>query len=74
MIMNKLTAQIKSANVRYGLFSKHDRILIALSGGPDSVALFHLLNYLAPAYDLAIAAAHVDHGLRREAADRKSVV
>jgi len=67
--MQKLLSRIESANGRYKLFKHRDKILIALSGGPDSVALFHLLNLLAPGYNLSLSAAHVDHGLRCESAD-----
>lgn len=41
-------------------------VLVALSGGPDSTALLHLLAELAPRFDLRLAAAHFDHGLRPE--------
>lgn len=64
-IMQKLLNRIESVNHKYGLFDKSDKILVALSGGPDSVALFHLLYFLAPKYNLTLAAAHVDHRLRR---------
>ncbi|OQX90635.1 MAG: hypothetical protein B6D58_09835 [candidate division Zixibacteria bacterium 4484_95] len=64
-IMQKLLSRVESTNRKYGLFNNGDRILVALSGGPDSVALFHLLYFLAPKYDLTLAAAHVDHRLRR---------
>lgn len=37
-------------------------VLVALSGGQDSVALLHLLR--SPALGLELAAAHVHHGLR----------
>jgi tRNA(Ile)-lysidine synthase len=42
-------------------------ILVALSGGRDSVALLHLLGQ--PELDLHLAAAHVHHGLRGSEAD-----
>jgi tRNA(Ile)-lysidine synthase len=42
-------------------------VLVALSGGRDSVALLHLLR--APALDLELTAAHVHHGLRGDEAD-----
>lgn len=58
---------IESADRRYGLFGRGDRILIALSGGPDSVALFHLLFQLASKYELSLGAAHLNHRLRPEA-------
>jgi tRNA(Ile)-lysidine synthase len=43
-----------------------ERLLLALSGGADSVLLLHLLADAAPAPPLR--AVHVDHGLRGEAA------
>ncbi|MGH7539986.1 MAG: ATP-binding protein, partial [Gemmatimonadota bacterium] len=42
------------------------RVLIALSGGGDSMALLHLLREIAPARALSLHAAHFDHGLRPE--------
>jgi tRNA(Ile)-lysidine synthase len=44
------------------------RILVALSGGPDSVALLHLLN--DPELELQLEAVHVHHGTRGDEADR----
>jgi len=43
------------------------RVLVALSGGPDSVALLHLLG--DPDLDLDLEAAHVHHGVRGAEAD-----
>lgn len=61
----------KAARVisQHDLIKSGDRILVALSGGPDSVALFHALNYLAPQLGITIAAAHVDHRLRRKSTE-----
>lgn len=39
-------------------------LLLALSGGPDSLALFYLLKEIRPAVPFAIA--HVDHGWREK--------
>jgi tRNA(Ile)-lysidine synthase len=41
-----------------------DRVLVAVSGGPDSVALAHTLIRLGPALGLAVGVACVDHQLR----------
>jgi len=41
-----------------------DRLLVAVSGGVDSVVLLHLLAGLAPGMKLGLTAAHLDHGLR----------
>jgi tRNA(Ile)-lysidine synthase len=51
---------------RERLFTPGDRVLVALSGGPDSVALLHLLIRLAPELGLDLGVAHFDHGLRGE--------
>lgn len=51
---------------REGLFTAGDRVLVAVSGGPDSVALLHLLVRLAPELRLDLGLAHFDHGLRGE--------
>jgi tRNA(Ile)-lysidine synthase len=46
------------------------RVVIALSGGPDSVALLHILRELETQGALVLAgAAHFNHGLRGEASD-----
>ncbi|OGR05148.1 MAG: tRNA lysidine(34) synthetase TilS [Desulfobacca sp. RBG_16_58_9] len=46
------------------LFAAGDRVLAAVSGGPDSVALLHLLHSLQPDLDLELGVAHFDHSLR----------
>jgi tRNA(Ile)-lysidine synthase len=45
------------------------RMLVAVSGGPDSAALVLALAELAPARAIALTAAHVRHGLRGAAGD-----
>jgi tRNA(Ile)-lysidine synthase len=40
------------------------RVLVACSGGPDSLALLHVLAELAPAFGMSLAVAHLDHGVR----------
>jgi tRNA(Ile)-lysidine synthase len=42
---------------------------VAVSGGPDSVALLHLLYRLRPEWDLDLGVGHFDHRLRRESQD-----
>ena len=48
------------------LFEPGDRLLIAVSGGPDSVALLSLLSDAAPSWRLDLQAVHINHGLRGE--------
>jgi len=47
-----------------------DHLLVALSGGADSMALLHILYRLAPELGLTLSVAHLNHGIRGEAADR----
>ncbi len=50
------------------LFKKSPRILIACSGGADSVALFHLVRLSRP--HLKVALIHFNHGIRAKTAKR----
>lgn len=52
------------------MISKGDRVLVALSGGPDSVCLLNVLNELKEALDIEIFAAHLNHCIRGEEADK----
>ncbi|MDD5556066.1 MAG: tRNA lysidine(34) synthetase TilS [bacterium] len=45
-------------------------VLVAVSGGPDSMVLLHLLRSIAPARRLSVRVAHLHHGLRGREADR----
>jgi tRNA(Ile)-lysidine synthase len=45
-------------------------VLVAVSGGPDSTALLAALSELAADYGVTLKAAHFNHGLRHEEADR----
>ncbi len=60
--------KVKATNQRHGLLSSGDRILIAVSGGPDSVALLHLLHELREEFQLFLEVAHLQHGIRGEEA------
>ncbi len=46
------------------------RVLAAVSGGPDSVALIHVLKQLAPHYGFELIMAHLNHMLRLGDAQR----
>lgn len=54
---------------RYGMFSRGDRVGIALSGGPDSMALLHLLFGIAGDQGISLVILHMNHGMRGEESD-----
>ena len=56
------------------LLAGGERVLVAVSGGPDSTALLHSLVHLAPRLNIELAAAVVDHGLRPESAAEAGLV
>lgn len=51
------------------MLEKGDRILLAVSGGPDSVFLLYTFLELKKIYSLDLAVAHFNHGLRGKEAD-----
>lgn len=55
-------------------FAAYPKILIAVSGGPDSMALLWLARQWSLAGGSTIVAATVDHGLRPEAAEEAALV
>ena len=50
---------------------KGDTIVIANSGGPDSMYLLNVLLSLREKYDLKLICAHVNHNVREESKDEK---
>ena len=54
---------------KYHMLNKGDRVVLGLSGGPDSVCLFFVLLALKKEYGLDIHALHVNHCIRGEDAD-----
>jgi tRNA(Ile)-lysidine synthase len=54
---------------QHRLLSRGDRVLVAVSGGPDSVALLRLLVELCGELHLHLEVAHLQHGMRGAEAD-----
>lgn len=52
---------------KYNLISKNDKIVLAVSGGPDSIAMLHIFISLRKEYNLSLYVAHVNHLIRENA-------
>lgn len=65
-ITKKVLGYIKEKD----LICPGDHVIVALSGGTDSVCLFYLLLQLRDEIGFSVSATHIHHGIRQETADR----
>jgi tRNA(Ile)-lysidine synthase len=63
MIKEKVLETIK----KYNLIEPKDKIVLGVSGGPDSISMLIILNELSKTLDFEIVVCHVNHGIRENA-------
>ncbi len=63
-VSHRLWADFKGFIKRHGLIQRESALLVAVSGGPDSVCLLHLLFLLSNKWGIRLGVAHFEHGLR----------
>ena len=63
--------QVMACIAEHELIADGERVLVALSGGPDSVALLHLLCRLRKSHRLELSAAYINHHIRPRSAVRE---
>ena len=68
-LKEKFRANFKEIIEKTGFSGKKFSVLVACSGGADSLALLYLLHELRDNFDFELAAAYVNHRLRNEAAN-----
>lgn len=61
-----LPEQILATIKKYNMLEGGNKVLVSVSGGPDSVALLHLLYSLRVSCDLQLHVFHLDHQVRGE--------
>ncbi|MGN0243701.1 MAG: tRNA lysidine(34) synthetase TilS [Lachnospiraceae bacterium] len=64
-----LTEEVFRTIGQYHMIEKGDVVILGLSGGGDSVCLFHILCALRKRLGYSLRAVHVHHGIRGEEAD-----
>lgn len=67
---NNVIKAVKKVITDNLLIEQGDKVLVAFSGGADSVCLLYILNILKEEMDFKLYAAHLNHSLRGEAAKR----
>ena len=64
-----ILATVRRTIVERKLLTRGDHLILACSGGPDSVVLVHVLYRLRRELGITLTVASVDHGLRPDAAE-----
>lgn len=67
---SKFTKKVTRTIEEFNMLKRKDRVLVAVSGGPDSMALLNVLFELKDEYELTLFVAHLNHGLRGDESDR----
>ena len=62
-----LASRILNTIDRFQMIERGDKVLVGVSGGPDSVFLVHALNRLSDKLGIELCVAHLDHGIRGKA-------
>ena len=70
MEIEKFIPGIKATITKYGMLRRGECVGVAVSGGPDSVALLHALRELGPRLGITLGVVHLDHQLRGVESDR----
>ena len=60
----RMLEKVKQAIERHRMLTGGEGVVVAVSGGPDSVALLSILNRLSAEYGWRLTVAHLNHGLR----------
>ncbi len=66
---NPIREKIEETIWRYQMLARGERVLVAVSGGPDSVALLHILNLLKGKLGIELVVGHINHQLRARESD-----
>lgn len=65
-----MICKVRETVARYNMPVKNKRVVVALSGGADSMALLNVLYSLRDEFKMSLEACHVNHGIRGEEAER----
>jgi len=64
-----LASIVRATVTRYQMLTRNETVAVAVSGGPDSTALLHLLAGLRTEFGITLVATHLNHSFRGAEAD-----
>ncbi len=73
-MMPPLSLKVRKTIQQYKMLQPGEKVIVAVSGGPDSMALLHILWEIRENLEISLVAGHLNHGLRPEAEKEKSFV
>ena len=66
MFIAKITRTVK----KHSMLVSGEKVVVGVSGGPDSMALLSVLHQMRETYNLQLLVAHLNHGFRGKEAER----
>ncbi len=69
-----MITKIHNTIAQYNMIQTGDTVAVCLSGGADSMALFHFLCSHRDYYGITVMALHINHGLRQESRQEEEMV
>lgn len=67
--MTKMKNKVINTIKKYNMIEDGDKIILGVSGGPDSISMLNILNEIKHDLNFEIYVAHVNHMIREEAID-----
>lgn len=69
-VSERVLSEVKSLIEKHEMIASGDNVLVAVSGGADSVCLLSVLYALKDSLEITVCAAHLNHMIRGEEAER----
>lgn len=69
-----LEKEVLTTIKKYNMINDGDKVVIGVSGGPDSITLLNVLNKFKEKLNIKIYVAHINHSIRKEADEETEYV